>query len=114
MHVNDCLDGKTRDPEPQPVTSDKTMTRIEKAAIARPAQPDPYRAKRPDSKSAFSKMMAGNAEDTAAVGNNEVLGAVESLHTLTVPRLDDIPDEAILTHLRWGRTGIAIPTSRHR
>lgn len=97
MHVNDCLDGKMRAPEPKPVAPDKEMTRIEKAAIARPAQPDPYSAKPPDSKSAFSKMMAGNAEDTAwtAAAANEVSSRGKQAYQRTCPFYKIIPNFSI-------------------
>ena len=104
MHVNDCLDGKTTATEPKPValdkatTPEKAMTRIEKAAIARPAQPDPYNnAKRPESKSAFSKMMAGNAEDTAwtAAAAREVSSRGKQAYQRTCPFYKIIPNFSI-------------------
>ncbi|KAJ5531803.1 hypothetical protein N7527_005196 [Penicillium freii] len=77
VHVNDCLDGKSNPipatpalkpivkPTPKPANIEKGLTRAERAAIARPAQGDPYSQSKPIGGSAFSKMMAGNAEDTA-------------------------------------------------
>ncbi|KAJ5765815.1 DNA cross-link repair protein pso2/snm1 [Penicillium odoratum] len=79
IHVNDCLDGKPSSisliesvPEIKKKKSptsksiaDVVMTDTERAAIARPAQRDPYSQNNTSSRTAFSKMMAGNAEDTA-------------------------------------------------
>ncbi|KAJ5081092.1 hypothetical protein N7456_013330 [Penicillium angulare] len=88
IHVNDCLDGKPtsiplsktqQTPKNEPTVKveessiqslnttgrDAGLTRAERAAIARPAQPDPYSQNKTGHGSAFSKMMAGNAEDTA-------------------------------------------------
>ncbi|KAL4874013.1 DNA repair metallo-beta-lactamase-domain-containing protein [Aspergillus spectabilis] len=69
-HVNDCLDGKPstiapRPPSPSISMSEKKLTFAERAAIAKPAQRDPFQPKAPRAGSAFSKIMAGNAEDTA-------------------------------------------------
>lgn len=72
MHVNNCLDGKpnaetngnAKQPNKKPPTKDVKLTRVERAAIARPAQRDPF-AMKTGATSAFSKMMAANAEDTA-------------------------------------------------
>lgn len=98
MHVNDCLDGTTNTPEPKPaIAPDKELTRIDKAAIARPAQSDPYVAKRPDSKSAFSKLMAGNAEDTAwsAAAANELSSRGKQAYQRTCPFYKIIPNFSI-------------------
>ncbi|KAJ6006840.1 DNA cross-link repair protein pso2/snm1 [Penicillium sp. IBT 35674x] len=84
IHVNDCLDGKsssitllesasteTSPKEQSPTPTSKAtslnagLTRIERAAIARPAQRDPFQKNNVGNRTAFSKMMAGNAEDTA-------------------------------------------------
>ncbi|KAJ5900112.1 hypothetical protein N7495_004856 [Penicillium taxi] len=76
IHVNDCLDSKTTTEDDlitsAPVESAQSMdaikkklSRAERAAIARPAQRDPYSQNAAGERSAFSKMMAGNAEDTA-------------------------------------------------
>lgn len=97
VHVNDCLDGKTNPPpEPAPVPPDK-LTRIEKAAIARPAQRDPYTTKEAPSKSAFSKLMAGNAEDTAwaAAAANEVSSRGKQAYQRTCPFYKIIPNFSI-------------------
>lgn len=67
MHVNGCLDGNPT-PIPaksKPTASVKGLTRSEKAAIARPAQRNPFTVGATGETSAFSKLMAGNAEDTA-------------------------------------------------
>ncbi|KAJ5729693.1 DNA cross-link repair protein pso2/snm1 [Penicillium malachiteum] len=82
IHVNDCLDGKPNTiplSKPKPVATalkpsatvfqstniNAGLTRLERAAVARPAQRDPYSQTKQANSSAFSKMMAGNAEDTA-------------------------------------------------
>ncbi|KAJ5547346.1 hypothetical protein N7494_004931 [Penicillium frequentans] len=84
IHVNDCLDGKTssitllesvpteippKEQSPTPTSNSTSLnaglTRIERAAIARPAQRDPFSKNNASNRTAFSKMMAGNAEDTA-------------------------------------------------
>ncbi|KAL4960869.1 cytochrome P450-domain-containing protein [Aspergillus stella-maris] len=68
-HVNACLDGRPSDIAPKkPTPSESTpnpKTPAERAAIARPAQRDPVQDKSIKSSTAFSKIMAGNAEDTA-------------------------------------------------
>ncbi|KAL4786221.1 cytochrome P450-domain-containing protein [Aspergillus varians] len=61
-HVNDCLDGKS---SPTFSTTEQKMASADRAAVAKPAQRDPAQAKASRSTSAFSKIMAGNAEDTA-------------------------------------------------
>lgn len=65
--MNDCLDGAS---EHQASTDNgaasNALTRIERAAIARPAQKNPFVSEFSGiTASAFSRMMAGNAEDTA-------------------------------------------------
>lgn len=68
VHVNDCLDGKPGSipSTPRPVSPQKRSTPADRAAVARPAQKDPQAEKGPSkSGTAFSKLMAGNAEDTA-------------------------------------------------
>ncbi|KAL2843327.1 DNA repair metallo-beta-lactamase-domain-containing protein [Aspergillus pseudoustus] len=68
-HVNDCLDGKPSTITPKTPASDKTpeqpVTLADRAAVPKPAQRDPFKPKPSRSSSAFSKIMAGNAEDTA-------------------------------------------------
>ncbi|KAL4799863.1 DNA repair metallo-beta-lactamase-domain-containing protein [Aspergillus venezuelensis] len=68
-HVNACLDGRPSDITPKkPTPSESTpdpKTSADRAAIARPAQRDPVQDKSSKSSTAFSKIMAGNAEDTA-------------------------------------------------
>ncbi|KAJ0427142.1 DNA repair metallo-beta-lactamase-domain-containing protein [Aspergillus carlsbadensis] len=68
-HVNDCLDGKPSAIPPKTPTTVTTpeqgLTQAERAAVPRPAQADPFKPKTSRSSSAFSKIMAGNAEDTA-------------------------------------------------
>ncbi|KAI2696778.1 hypothetical protein DTO012A9_4115 [Penicillium roqueforti] len=99
VHVNGCLDGQANPipapPAPKPRAKptskpgdiDKGMTRAERAAIARPAQSDPYSQKKAIGGSAFSKMMAGNAEDTAwaAAAANEVSSRGKQAYQRTCP-----------------------------
>ncbi|KAI9935045.1 hypothetical protein AWENTII_005401 [Aspergillus wentii] len=99
IHVNNCLDGKPN-PAPSkepPVPPDKALTRQEKAAIARPAQRDPYAAGNTGSTSAFSKLMAGNAEDTAwsTAASNEVSSRGKQAYQRTCPFYKIIPGFSI-------------------
>lgn len=98
MHVNNCLDGTSAAPsEPKPIAPDEGLTRSEKAAIARPAQRDPYSSKEPDSKSAFSKLMAGNAEDIAwsAAAASQVASRGKQAYQRTCPFYKIIPKFSI-------------------
>ncbi|KAJ5310903.1 Glutaredoxin [Penicillium atrosanguineum] len=112
VHVNDCLDGKSSStntptpaprsipsPKPVPVPPDpnKSMTRIERAAIARPAQRDPYTQSTASARSAFSKLMAGNAEDTAwaAAASNEVSSRGKQAYQRTCPFYKIMPGFSI-------------------
>ncbi|KAJ5676374.1 hypothetical protein N7536_012546 [Penicillium majusculum] len=109
IHVNDCLDGKTNPipatpapklmvkPTPKPATIDKGLTRAERAAIARPAQGDPYSQNKPIGGSAFSKMMAGNAEDTAwaTAATNEVSSRGKQAYQRTCPFYKILPGFSI-------------------
>ncbi|KAJ5844758.1 hypothetical protein N7534_008427 [Penicillium rubens] len=109
VHVNDCLDGKTNPipatpaskpmvkPTPKPADIDKGLTRAERAAIARPAQGDPYSRQNPIGGSAFSKMMAGNAEDTAwaTAAANEVSSRGKQAYQRTCPFYKIIPGFSI-------------------
>lgn len=76
-HVNACLDG-TAQPLPRPsdakvdgstsrsVTPQPGPKRFQRAAIARPAQANPFSSgKKSESKSAFSQLMSNHAEDKA-------------------------------------------------
>ncbi|KAJ5817407.1 DNA repair metallo-beta-lactamase [Penicillium robsamsonii] len=109
VHVNDCLDGKTNPipatatpkpivmPTPKPTNMDKGLTRAERAAIARPAQGDPYSQNKSIGGSAFSKMMAGNAEDTAwaAAAANEVSARGKQAYQRTCPFYKILPGFSI-------------------
>ncbi|KAJ5675281.1 DNA repair metallo-beta-lactamase [Penicillium maclennaniae] len=112
VHVNDCLDGKpsstntptptpTLIPSPKPIPvppdSNKSMTRIERAAIARPAQRDPYTQSTAGTRSAFSKLMAGNAEDTAwaAAASNEASSRGNQAYQRTCPFYKIMPGFSI-------------------
>ncbi|KAJ5999688.1 DNA repair metallo-beta-lactamase [Penicillium waksmanii] len=108
VHVNDCLDGKpslaTSPPKsprkplspipappqlPRNTIESDSLKRSERAAIARPAQRDPYpqNASSGGSASAFSKMMAGNAEDSAwaTASSNEVSSRGKQAYQRTCP-----------------------------
>ncbi|KAJ5555854.1 DNA repair metallo-beta-lactamase [Penicillium sp. DV-2018c] len=109
VHVNDCLDGKgipaipapAADPiaevVPKPPDIDRGLTRAERAAIARPAQRDPYAENQQSSSSAFSKMMAGNAEDTAwaTAAANEVSSRGKQAYQRTCPFYKILPGFSI-------------------
>ncbi|KAL1855564.1 hypothetical protein Plec18167_004097 [Paecilomyces lecythidis] len=89
VHVNNCLDGN---PDPgstanNAVTTTASMTRIERASIARPAQADPHAIRGTAATSAFSKLMAGNAEDSAwaAAAAHEVAARGRQAHERTCP-----------------------------
>ncbi|KAL5002984.1 cytochrome P450-domain-containing protein [Aspergillus recurvatus] len=69
-HVNDCLDGKPsaispKKEGPRTSTHGQKATAADRAAVAKPAQRDPAHFKTSRAGSAFSKIMAGNAEDAA-------------------------------------------------
>ena len=105
--MNDCLDGKPSSnnilevpPDPSPalaippisdVEPKKGLSCAERASIARPAQRDPHTESKKENKtgnrSAFSKMMAGNAEDTAWVNAaaNEVSSRGKQAYQRTCP-----------------------------
>ncbi|KAJ5153618.1 DNA repair metallo-beta-lactamase [Penicillium coprophilum] len=109
VHVNGCLDGTTNPippipapmpairPSPKSANVDKGLTRAERAAIARPAQSDPYSQNKPIGGSAFSKMMAGNAEDTAwaAAAANEVSSRGKQAYQRTCPFYKILPGFSI-------------------
>jgi DNA cross-link repair 1A protein len=109
MHVNDCIDGKPITamavptpnpisiPSPDPIDTNKGLTRAERAAIARPAQRDPYSQPKPNGRSAFSQMMAGNAEDTAwnTAAANEVSSRGKQAYQRTCPFYKILPGFSI-------------------
>ncbi|KAJ5091076.1 DNA repair metallo-beta-lactamase [Penicillium alfredii] len=104
VHVNDCLDGKPpanaptlKPTTPKPGDASIGLTRRERAAIARPAQRDPYSEGAPGTRSAFSKMMAGNAEDTAwsTAAANEVSSRGKQAYQRTCPFYKIIPGFSI-------------------
>ncbi|KAJ9223928.1 hypothetical protein DTO027B5_507 [Paecilomyces variotii] len=67
LHVNNCLDGNPSlvPTAKKTVTKTASMSRAERASITRPAQSDPHAIHASAATSAFSKLMAGNAEDSA-------------------------------------------------
>ncbi|KAF3391349.1 DNA cross-link repair protein pso2/snm1 [Penicillium rolfsii] len=114
VHVNDCLDGKTSnlpattttesaplvpalDTKKEGEVLNKGLTRFERAAVARPPQRDPYSKNAPGARSAFSKMMAGNAEDTAwaAAAANEVSSRGKQAYQRTCPFYKIMPGFSI-------------------
>ncbi|GES65006.1 DNA repair protein Pso2/Snm1 [Aspergillus terreus] len=88
MHVNDCLDGK-----PRTVSTDAgeivepPATARDRAAVPRAAQKDPYSSASTKPNSAFSRLMAGNAEDTAwaEAAANEVASRGKQAYQRTCP-----------------------------
>ncbi|TPR06785.1 hypothetical protein CAN33_0024310 [Aspergillus niger] len=74
-------------------TTTKGMSLADRAAIARPAQRDPYASGVAGTRSAFSKLMAGNAEDTAwsAAAANEVASRGKQAYQRTCPFYKIIP-----------------------
>ncbi|KAE8384363.1 cytochrome P450-domain-containing protein [Aspergillus alliaceus] len=101
VHVNDCLDGKPvtvlPKPKAKPDTPPKALTRAELASIARPAQSDPYSSGASKTASAFSKLMAGNAEDTAwtVAAASEVKSRGKQAYQRTCPFYKIIPGFSI-------------------
>jgi DNA cross-link repair 1A protein len=101
VHVNGCLDGK---PTSFPTKSESTasvkeigMSRLEKAAIARPAQRNPFDIQGTGRTSAFSKLMAGNAEDTAwaTAAASEVASRGKQAYERTCPFYKILPGFSI-------------------
>ncbi|GAB1201656.1 hypothetical protein APSETT445_000239 [Aspergillus pseudonomiae] len=99
VHVNDCLDGKpsTVLPKLKPDTAAMALTRAELASIARPPQNDPYSSGTSKTASAFSKLMAGNAEDTAwtVAAAREVKSRGKQAYQRTCPFYKIIPGFSI-------------------
>ncbi|KAE8354196.1 cytochrome P450-domain-containing protein [Aspergillus coremiiformis] len=98
VHVNDCLDGKptTVMPKPKADIPVKTPTSADLAAIAKPPQSDPYSGTSKTA-SAFSKLMAGNAEDTAwtVAAASEVKSRGKQAYQRTCPFYKIIPGFSI-------------------
>lgn len=109
LHVNECLDGNsiiaTPTPASQPnqsgtlnsVNTSKGLTSADRAAIARPAQSDPYSQTQSMGLSAFSQMMAGNAEHTAwnTAAANEVSSRGKQAYQRTCPFYKILPGFSI-------------------
>lgn len=98
-HVNACLDG-TAKPLPRPSAVRKGATtssdaapqpgpkRFQRAAVARPGQANPFsHDKKSESKSAFSQLMSGHAEDKAwaEAAVNEVSSRGKPAYQRTCP-----------------------------
>lgn len=99
LHVNGCLDGNpvplpVKNSAPKPATF---LTRFEKAAVARPAQANPFVDTATGSASAFSRLMAGNAEDSAwaTAAANEVASRGKQAYERTCPFYKIIPGFSI-------------------
>lgn len=105
MHVNNCLDGN-----PSPIPSkalnsvpntepEVVMSRAERKAIAKPGQKNPFAlsSKPPVSTSAFTKLMAGNAEDTAwtVAASNEQASRGKQSYERTCPFYKIVPGFSI-------------------
>lgn len=79
------------------IVSTENLTRIERASIARPPQQDPYYNKAAGANSAFSKLMDGNAEDTAwsTAAAKEVSSRGKQAYQRTCPFYKIIPGFSI-------------------
>lgn len=97
-HVNACLDGTAKplpqpsapasDSKPQTETSQLGSKRFKRAAVARPGQANPFSMnKKSESKSAFSQLMSGHAEDKAwaEAAVNEVSSRGKPAYQRTCP-----------------------------
>ncbi|QGA21046.1 hypothetical protein EYB26_008756 [Talaromyces marneffei] len=91
-HVNACLDGNPQ-PVPEKKKSMSGLTRQEKAAVSRPAQPNPFVEKGTGNTSAFAKLMAGNAEDSAwaTAASSEVASRGKQAYERTCPFYKILP-----------------------
>lgn len=98
VHVNACLDGN-----PQPTAPEKNkpvqngLTRQEKAAIPKPGQRNPFAAAATGVASAFTKLMAGNAEDSAwaTAAANQVSSKGKQAYERTCPFYKILPGFSI-------------------
>ncbi|GFF42319.1 DNA cross-link repair protein pso2/snm1 [Aspergillus udagawae] len=99
LHVNDCLDGgpTANSAETLSDAPKQALSRSDRAAVPRPAQRDPFSSGGTKSKSAFSKIMAGNAEDaawaTAAAG--EIASRGKQAYQRTCPFYKILPGFSI-------------------
>ncbi|EED13657.1 DNA repair protein Pso2/Snm1, putative [Talaromyces stipitatus ATCC 10500] len=97
LHVNACLDTNQQPLSPKKERTPSGLTRQEKAAIARPAQQNPFAEKSTGSTSAFAKLMAGNAEDSAwaTAAANEVASRGKQAYERTCPFYKILPGFSI-------------------
>ncbi|RHZ73122.1 hypothetical protein CDV55_108518 [Aspergillus turcosus] len=99
LHVNDCLDGTPAANSEETLSNapKQALSRSDRAAVPRPAQRDPFSSGSTKSKSAFSKIMAGNAEDaawaTAAAG--EIASRGKQAYQRTCPFYKILPGFSI-------------------
>ncbi|KAA8648312.1 hypothetical protein EYZ11_001985 [Aspergillus tanneri] len=101
VHVNDCLDGKPSaiPPNIKPEVLQEDLRPLAQPSVAKPAQKDPYflDKRKPKTGTAFSKLMAGNAEDTAwtTAAAREVASRGKPAHQRTCPFYKIIPGLSI-------------------
>ncbi|PKX99352.1 DNA cross-link repair protein PSO2 [Aspergillus novofumigatus IBT 16806] len=100
LHVNDCLDGKPTANSAETLSNapkQAPLSRSDRAAVPRPAQGDPFSSDGTKPNSAFSKIMAGNAEDaawaTAAAG--EIASRGKQAYQRTCPFYKILPGFSI-------------------
>ncbi|KAF7122927.1 hypothetical protein CNMCM5793_001103 [Aspergillus hiratsukae] len=99
LHVNNCLDGTPTANSEETLSNapKQALSRSDRAAVPRPAQRDPFLSGGTKSGSAFSKIMAGNAEDaawaTAAAG--EIASRGKQAYQRTCPFYKILPGFSI-------------------
>ncbi|KAH1627134.1 DNA cross-link repair protein PSO2/SNM1 [Aspergillus fumigatus] len=99
LHVNDCLDGKptANSAETHSNAPRQALSRSDRAAVPRPAQRDPFSSGGIKSRSAFSMIMAGNAEDAAwaSAAAGEVASRGKQAYQRTCPFYKILPNFSI-------------------
>ncbi|KAK5092789.1 DNA cross-link repair protein PSO2/SNM1 [Exophiala xenobiotica] len=117
-HVNACLDGSAnplpkasamKAPQPEPISTTPPLgsKRFQRAAIARPGQANPFSLDRKiESKSAFSQLMSGHAEDRAwaEAAQNDVQSRGKAAYQRTCPFYKIMPGLLICVDaFRYGK-----------